>query len=341
MPVDLGNQLDNQGVAGSGEINPESKIRALLREFHCRVGELKESFENFDKDGNIEHNIDIFQKLYYLVALTSVIRSYFTPNGIKGSLGLLWIYFQDLWNVVSVIFAMIFLPRLYREKNNPDTASVFKSCIFYSNAIFFPLLLLITLTSMASSTRDAIENNFDAVFFNSIKTLGNVYVASLATLSYGVGMMILALTPLDNFLIARAKLLANSVFERIEKNEKTPLNIQESSTVLIDSVQPARAALTEQDITELNLKIRQNGINFFRDVVCAAGAVFGAASMLKDPDQFLLAAMILYGVSTVINVGQGAHQLVRTGIFGRACNGLRECVTPVFPYEHEARRVGV
>src|SRR3990167_7471887 len=90
---------------------------------------LKNWLNGFDPKGKIEENADIIQKLYYAVAMASIIRSYFTPNGIKGSLGLLWVYDQDFWNILSCVCAVIGLPRQYREAHKSETQSTLKSAI--------------------------------------------------------------------------------------------------------------------------------------------------------------------------------------------------------------------
>ena len=250
---------------------------------------LKDCLNNFDSKGKIEENADIIQKLYYAVAMASIIRSYFTPNGIKGSLGLLWVYDQDFWNILSCVCAVIGLPRQYREAHNPETQSILKSVIFWSTAAFFPLFLLpITVMCIVSSTQDALKSGVHSALFNSDDTLGNVTTLFLGTLFYGMGMGICALSSLCDLLEARSKL--NKIVREASGD------IQEENQIEIQS-------------NKEKYRQRASVLNLSRDTICSLGAVLGACSMLFYPDKLLLSSMIMYGISTCINVPEGFHKL--------------------------------
>ena len=148
--------------------------------------------------------------------------------------------------------------------------------------------MLSVIASLITTTQYAVKEGFSSVFFNSEKTLGNVFILFLETLFYGVGMGIFTLHSINHFVDVR---------------KQYPVSLLNAG-----NIQQSENSENREKIAEVNKKMIFATINILRDGTCAIGAIFAAYSMYFYADQFLLTAAILYGISTAINAPQGINQ---------------------------------
>lgn len=282
------------GAVSAAELRPH-----FSHELYSRYSRFLDTFPHwlttFDKNGSIEGKVNVAQQLYYVPAFISVVESLTTPNGVKGSLGLLWMLIQDLWNLSTCVYAFVILPRLYREAYSENNQSTSKKILFLTTAIFFPFFLLpIAIACVFTATEAAIKKGFGSTFLNSDETLGNTPILFLGTLFYGVGMGILTLESILRLSNAENKYVTPTLLNG---------NIQSESDSDDSTVEACQ---------KKNQEIALAAVNLGRDLTCTIGAFIAALSMYVDPYRLLLSAASFYGVSTVINLAQALQELKKS-----------------------------
>ena len=269
--------------------------------------------ETADYNGKIEKRFDIAQKLYYPLALGDVIRSIFTSKNVKGSLGLVWMYGQEGWNVITFLHMWSTLPRLYREAKYSAASAFIKWVFFFCKFLCATFILFpATLASIISSTSYAIDLGIQNTWRLSPVTLGAKSILFLDSFAYFLAMFLETVIQMrslyrsyhklgqENLLADRSRKLA-VLSSRFDISEDKKNRIDFEKTILLANQPNHFFNFLEY---EHQMQWKTGLFNVVRDGTCAVGAFFATLSITHLPGNFLLAAIVFYAVSTMMNLYQ-------------------------------------